>query len=27
MIDNFVRVSKEGMSKMDRVVLDIILKK
>jgi L-cysteine desulfidase len=27
MIDNFVRVSKEGMSKMDRVVLDIILNK
>ncbi|MBO5666204.1 MAG: serine dehydratase subunit alpha family protein, partial [Firmicutes bacterium] len=27
MIDNFVRVSKEGMSKMDRVVLEIILNK
>lgn len=27
MIDNFVRVSKEGMAKMDRVVLDIILNK
>ncbi|MBQ8590613.1 MAG: serine dehydratase subunit alpha family protein [Firmicutes bacterium] len=27
MIDNFVRVSREGMAKMDRVVLDIILKK
>ena len=27
MIDNFVRVSKDGMSKMDRVVLDIILNK
>ena len=27
MIDNFVRVSKEGMEKMDRVVLDIILNK
>ena len=27
MIDNFVRVSKEGMEKMDKVVLDIILNK
>ena len=27
MIDNFVRVSREGMEKMDRVVLDIILNK